>query len=85
MMKVKEEIDMNYLDFSRLISISISNPQNYFPDISHNRNTETELVDYLLDGYRTQARPVKNVSHVVNVTVRLNLGKLINLVSRDIK
>ena len=78
-----EQLELYY--FSGTLPISISNPQNYFPDISHNRNNETDLVDYLLDGYRKQARPVKNVSHAVNVTVRLNLGKLVNLVSRNIK
>ena len=55
--------------------------QKYFVEIQHNRNYESELVDYLLAGYNRQARPVKDISKPVNVTIGLNMGKLIDLVS----
>ena len=48
--------------------------------VQHNRNHETDLVEYLLTGYNRQARPVEDVSKPVNVTIGLNMGKLIDLV-----
>ena len=55
---------------------------NYFVGIQHNRNYESELIDYLLTGYHREARPVKDISKPVNVTIDLHIGKLIELVSR---
>ena len=49
---------------------------------THNRNYESELIDYLLTGYHREARPVKDISKPVNVTIDLHIGKLIELVSR---
>ena len=44
---------------------------------------ESELVDYLLTGYNRQARPVKDISKPMNVTIGLFMGKFIELVSID--
>ena len=56
--------------------------QKYFAGIQHNRNYESELIDYLLTGYNREARPVKDISKPVNVTIGLHMGKMIDLVSR---
>ena len=53
---------------------------NFFSEISHNRNNESELIEHILRGYNRQARPIRDLSKPVNVSISFNIGKLLDLV-----
>ena len=53
----------------------------FFTDMEHNRNNESDLIDYLLRRYNRQARPIRDLSKPVNVSIGLNIGKMLEMVS----
>jgi len=43
-------------------------------------NSETRLLEYILDGYNREVRPIKNISEPVKVRMGLNLKQIISVV-----
>ena len=49
-------------------------------EITYNRNNESDLIDHILRGYNRQARPIRDLSKPVSVSIAINLGKMLHLV-----
>jgi len=56
----------------------------YIPGIIYAKKTnssETRLLEYILDGYNREVRPIKNISEPVRVRMGLNLKQITSVVS----